>query len=99
MAAEITRNPHLVEMTAGQLADLLQNAGQLTASTPATTPVPGRRYVYGLKGIMQLFGVSNVTAQRYKAGIIKEAVTQYGRKIVVDADKALALFKAAQDQQ
>ena len=44
---------------------------------------------------MQLFNVSNVTAQRYKNGIIKDAVKQCGRKIIVDADKALELFKAA----
>ena len=52
----------------------------------------GRRYVYGLKGISNLFGVSKVTAQKYKDGILKDAVYQSGRKIVVDADKARALF-------
>ena len=40
-----------------------------------------------------------MTAQRYKNGIIKDAVTQYGRKIVVDADKALELFRAAKEPQ
>ena len=53
---------------------------------------PGKRYVYGLKGIQELFNVSHLTAQRYKDGIIKEAVSQSGRKIVVDADKAIELF-------
>ena len=56
------------------------------------TPEPGKRYVYGLKGIQELFNVSHLTAQRYKDGIIKEAVFQSGRKIVVDADKAIELF-------
>lgn len=51
------------------------------------------RLVYGLRGIQQLFGVSHKTAQSYKDGIIKEAVSQNGRKIVVDADYALELFK------
>lgn len=53
---------------------------------------PGKRYVYGLKGIQELFNVSHLTAQRYKDGILKEAVFQSGRKIVVDADKAIELF-------
>ena len=57
-----------------------------------TTPEPGKRYVYGLKGIQELFNVSHGTAQRYKDGIIKDAVFQSGRKIVVDADKAMELF-------
>ena len=58
--------------------------------TPADKPTG--RLVYGLKGIRDLFGVSHLTAQRYKDGIIKEAVHQHGRKIVVDADLALKLF-------
>ena len=49
-------------------------------------------YVYGIKGIMRLFNVSNVTAQRYKNGIIREAVKQNGRIIVTDVDLALKLF-------
>ncbi len=96
---EITPETPLVQMTAGQLAEYLASraaapaqaapaaAGSMTA--PAAQP---RRYVYGIKGIMQLFGVSNVTAQRYKRGIIREAVSQNGRIIVVDADLALQLF-------
>ena len=56
-------------------------------------------YVYGIKGIMHLFGVSNVTAQRYKNGIIREAVSQNGRIIVVDADRALELFNKHKEEE
>lgn len=65
------------------------------AGTDAQAPAHGPRYVYGLKGIMELFGVSNMTAQRYKKGVIKAAVSQYGRKIVTNADLALELFRQA----
>lgn len=58
---------------------------------PAARQSSGR-LVYGLKGIADLFGVSHLTAQRYKDGLIKEAVRQNGRKIVTDADYALELF-------
>lgn len=50
------------------------------------------RLVYGLKGIADLFGVSHLTAQRYKDSLIKETVRQNGRKIVTDVDLALELF-------
>ena len=49
-------------------------------------------YVYGLRGIQQLFGVSHKTAQEYKDTFLRPAVMQNGRKIVVDADYALELF-------
>ncbi len=52
-----------------------------------------KRYVYGLDGIRELFHCSHKQAQFYKDNVIKEAVKQNGRKIVVDADLALELFK------
>ncbi len=55
--------------------------------------IPGKRYVYGLKGIQDLFGVCHLTAQRYKDGFLAPACIQNGRKIIVDADMAIDLFK------
>ncbi len=53
------------------------------------------RVVYGISGIAALFGCSIPTAQRIKSsGKINAAITQTGRKIVVDADKAIELFKS-----
>lgn len=52
-----------------------------------------KKYVYGLAGIRKLFNVSHATAQKYKDTIIADAVSQQGRKIIVDVDKALELFK------
>ncbi len=93
--SKINLNTPLATMTLGQLEAFLEarpkTIGAAVASAPE--PTPARRYVYGLKGIMDLFKVSNVTAQRYKKGIIREAVSQNGRIIVVDQDLALQLFK------
>lgn len=51
-----------------------------------------KRYVYGIDGIARLFGCSKPTANRIKkSGKIDGAITQIGRKIIVDADKALEL--------
>lgn len=96
---DITPETPIIQMTAGQLADYLNAHRQTPApgsQAPAATQPP--RYVYGIKGIMQLFGVSNVTAQRYKRGLIREAVRQNGRIIVVDADRALQLFNERKGQ-
>ena len=70
----------------------VQGAPKVQDAPKNETPVPGKRYLHGLKGIQELFNVSHVTAQRYKDGILKDAVYQSGRKIVVDADKAIELF-------
>lgn len=94
---EITAETPIVQMTAGQLAAFL-NKAQPDTSTRNTGATQGRRFVYGIKGIMELFKVSNVTAQRYKRGIIKDAVSQRGRIIVVDAEKALQLFNENKDK-
>lgn len=51
-----------------------------------------KRYVYGYKGIAQLFNCSIPTAARIVGGgKIDKAITQVGRKIIVDADLALSL--------
>lgn len=93
----------VADLTGAQLVELFKQSCSLQGSQPAPVevtpaPGPGPRFVYGLRGIQELFHCSNVTAQRYKRGIIKDAVQQYGRKIIVDVDKALALFSAAKEQ-
>ena len=59
---------------------------------------PSGKLVYGLRGVQQLFGCSHKTAQCYKDHVIREAVSQNGRKIVVDADLALKLFNERRDR-
>lgn len=51
-----------------------------------------KEYVYGMAGIAKLFGCSIPTANRIKqSGKIDKAITQIGRKIIVDANLALEL--------
>lgn len=60
--------------------------------TNTPTAKEEKRYVYGLAGIARLFGCSLPTANRIKqSGKINRAITQIGRKIIVDADLALEL--------
>lgn len=52
----------------------------------------GKKFVYGIGGIARLFGCSMPTANRIKkSGKIDRAITQIGRKIIVDAEMALEL--------
>ena len=51
-----------------------------------------KKYEYGIRGIAKIFGCSIPTANRIKkSGKINAAITQVGRKIIVDADQALEL--------
>ncbi|KAA6330021.1 hypothetical protein EZS27_021225, partial [termite gut metagenome] len=59
---------------------------------PVTLNDTSKRYVYGISGIARLFGCSIPTANRIKqSGKIDKAITQIGRKIIVEADLALEL--------
>ena len=51
-----------------------------------------KRYVHGVVGIKQLFNCSYPTAHKLKETILKPAIKQQGRVIVVDANLALKLF-------
>ncbi len=78
-------------MTGEELSCLLNSCIESTnfATIPANQ---AKRFVYGLKGIAEIFGCSVPTANRIKAsGAIDEAITQIGRKIIVDASMALEL--------
>ncbi len=84
----------IAALTVGDLKELMRDfiSTNGNAADSKFSHKPSGHYVYGLRGIQQLFGVSHKTAQEYKDGLIKDAVRQNGRKIVVDADLALELF-------
>ena len=59
---------------------------------PPSPPSPSATSRNSCQGIRDIFGCSHATAQRYKDTIIRDAVIQNGRKIVVDVELALQLF-------
>ena len=82
-------------MTGEELTFLLNSS--MEAKANEQTPIVQKRTFYGIEGIAQVFGSSVPTANRIKrSGIIDAAITQIGRKIIVDADMALALAKEAE---
>lgn len=83
----------IIVMTSEQLDELVNRIAQAVAQPQAPTPHKGdTRYVYGLRGISDLFNVSHTTAQQYKNSFLAPAVSQRGRKIIVNADMALQLY-------
>lgn len=86
---EINRDTRIIDLTIGQFEDWMKDMG--FSSSPS---LPEKKYVYGIAGIMALFNVSKSTAVRLKNGKIKDAVSQSGRTIITDTDKALELFNS-----
>ena len=90
--AELLKTP-ICKMDGEELAFLITSitSGQ-QAQMLISQPKEEEHNVYGIAGIAQIFGCSIPTASRIKkSGIINGAITQVGRKIVVNADKALEL--------
>ena len=93
---DTTRTPRkpVWQMTGEELLFLAQQG--LTQPEGAVSETSSakeeRHFVYGLSGLARLFGCSLPTANRIKqSGKIDRAITQVGRKIIVDADLALEL--------
>ena len=79
-------------MTGEEFIMLSRHASGQTEAQPQLVTDTSRKYVYGIPGIARLFGCSLPTANRIKkSGKIDKAITQIGRKIIVDAELALEL--------
>lgn len=53
----------------------------------------GKKYEYGLKGLAKILGCSVSKASEIKStGLLDEAIIQNGNIIIIDKEKALALF-------
>lgn len=84
----VTNDTPIAMLTVGQLKEVLGT----TEVQPQSITKEEKTYVYGIKGIARLFSCSMPTANRIKAsGKIDGAITQIGRKIIVDAGLALEL--------
>lgn len=81
----------LKEFTAAVVRETLAATNGTTAALDLANTTQ-RRYVYGLRGIRELFGVCHATAQRYKDTFLRPAIIQRGKKIQIDADRAIELF-------
>ena len=88
---ELKQKP-LWQMTGEEFLFLHQNSLVTDVQQPIITVDTTKKYVYGILGIAKLFGCSIPTANRIKqSGKIDRAITQIGRKIIVDAQLAIEL--------
>ncbi len=80
-------------MTGEEILFLSRQTAHIDSHTASTQETPTeKRYVYGIAGLCEIFGCSKPTAIRIKkSGRIDKAITQVGRKIVIDAELALQL--------
>ena len=88
----IHQDTRLIDLTVAQLAEVIDMAVEASLRRRSTETKP-KRLVYGIKGIAEIFGVSERQARNIKAsGTISKAIRQQGRTIVTDAELALDLF-------
>lgn len=75
-------------------SEILQLFGTITEAKTVSQDFTDKKYVYGIRGLSNLLGCGKTNAQRIKnTGVIDEAITQVGRKIMIDKHKALKLIK------
>ena len=81
----------IVVMEQAQLLDTIKKAINESSQSSSTNK---KTYVYGINGLAAILGCSRPTAQRIKStGKLDSAISQTGRTIVVDVDKALELIR------
>jgi hypothetical protein len=88
MAQIFDNNTPIAMLTVGQLKEVLGMPHPKVNDISNTD----KHFVYGIMGIAKTFNCSIPTANRIKqSGKIDRAITQIGRKIIVDADLAMEL--------
>ena len=86
----------LWQYTGEQLLELLNSRPEPPQDKEQPESGNQRTYVYGIAGLCDLLKCSKATAHRIKnSGVIKDAITQMGRKIIIDAELALERIRAS----
>ncbi len=82
------------QLTVNELVSILDKKIGNKTDTTIKIDTSKREYVYGIKGLANLLGCSKTHAQNLKSsGLFDDAIIQNGRKIIIDKEKALELFK------
>ncbi|MCC8039381.1 MAG: DUF3853 family protein [Bacteroidales bacterium] len=80
------------QMTGEEFLELSRCSQPVSTAVNVPAQNPEKKYVYGIAGIAEIFNCSLPTANRIKkSGRINAAITQIGRKIVIDVEKAIEL--------
>ena len=88
----VLQDTRIIDLTVAQLAEVIDRAVEESLTrrqSQDSTP----RFVYGIKGIAQILGVSERQARYIKStGLLRKAIKQQGRTIITDVNLALQLF-------
>lgn len=83
----------LFAMTGAEILELFSAIAPFEQK-PITEDYTTQKHVYGLSGLSNLLGCGKTTAQKIKnSGILDDAITQNGKKLIINADLALKLMK------
>lgn len=87
-------NKPIWQLTIGELVELLDSRNPIPEEKSNVQNLINDKYVYGLSGLARLLRCSKNHAGKLKSkGIFDKAIIQNGRKIIIDSEKALELFK------
>lgn len=86
-------NTPIWQLTVGEFLELAEKNQVKVAKKTTTDSFPKKNLIYGIKGLAKLLECSTTTAQKIKnSGVIDKAISQFGRKLIIDADLVLKLM-------
>ena len=86
-------NTPIWQLTVGEFMELQERAMKPLREQKDETKQGKKNLVYGIKGLAELLDCSPTTAHRIKnSGVIDKAISQFGRKLIIDADMVLKLM-------
>lgn len=86
-------NTPIWQLTVGEFLELAEKNQVKLAKETTTDSFPKKNLIYGIKGLAKLLECSTTTAQKIKnSGVIDKAISQFGRKLIIDADLVLKLM-------
>lgn len=88
-------NRPLFTLTVSEFAELWRSLSETHVPANKVTSEFNDDFAYGIMGLAGLVGCSRATAQSLKnSGIFNDAISQIGRKIVIDKAKTLEILRA-----
>lgn len=100
MPTKINDATRVIDLTVGQLEDLIRSWVRSEEASAKADDRQDKRHVYGLKGLAKLLGCSTTSACKINtSGIIEPALTRLGNLLIYDSDMVLDLIKKHKDRR
>ena len=87
-------NTPIWQLTVGEFLELAERSRVQIGKEEKSKQQLEKKLAYGIRGLAELLNCSISTAQKIKnSGVLDKAITQFGRKMIIDSDMALKLIK------